>query len=244
MTETEPGQNDASVKKNNVGSTFNLLGKSYAVVKKNWLGFLAVYSMSLLLLLYEAVYSSPPEPKTFDPVAWYGFMLGLDFKQFGAAAVVAIIISIIINAYLYAMTILLEVESTSGKKPSIKHLLLNASKYWIKLIAQTILLFLAIGLGLILFVVPGIFAIIRLSMAPFILVDKNKGIIESFKLSNELGKKYPWEILSAIGVTLLIIIFAAVMTIIPIIGVWIGVIIGIALSLVLVLRYQQIKMNT
>jgi len=72
-------------------------------------------------------------------------------------------------------------------------------------------------------------------------VDKDLGVIESLKQSNDKAKGNMGKIYGAIGVVILIAIGTSIISSVPILGPLVGTAITIALSLVLALRYQQLK---
>jgi len=76
-------------------------------------------------------------------------------------------------------------------------------------LAGTILYVLIIAGGLILFIIPGIIWMIRFQYFGYFLIDKNKGPIESLKLSYQASK----------GSTLNILIFNIVLLVVNLIGV-------------------------
>ena len=53
---------------------------------------------------------------------------------------------------------------------------------------------LGIALGLLLFVVPGIYIMVHGILFPFFIVDKNVGVIEAFKRSFNATRGYGWQI--------------------------------------------------
>lgn len=225
-----------------VGSAFDLLGKSFEVVKKNWVAFAAVNILALLSALFA--FRSQPEIQTNSNMSfetWLNSVSGFDIGAFAGFALVIILVVIAAAIYLFAMTTILEVESSAGKQPSVGHLFEKAKQYWLRLLGVMLLTGLVIVAGFILLIIPGIIALGRLAMAPYLMVDKDLGVIEAIKASNEMGKKYFWQVLGAIGVTLLVAIAAGIIGLIPVIGTLIGTIISIAFSLVVVLRYQQLK---
>ena len=81
----------------------------------------------------------------------------------------------------------------------------------------------------------------RLIMSPFHLVDKDLGVIEAIKQSNDKAIGRMGLVYGAIGVMVLISILASIIGAIPVLGPLVGAGITIAYSLVLALRYQQLK---
>lgn len=69
------------------------------------------------------------------------------------------------------------------------------TKIYGKAVGIKILLSIFIGIGFIIFIIPGIFISLRLSQAEFILVDDNsKGVIQCLKESNKMMKGHCWEL--------------------------------------------------
>jgi uncharacterized membrane protein len=77
--------------------------------------------------------------------------------------------------------------------------------------------------GLILFVVPGVLAIFFLSFAPYILVDKNTGVIDAMKGSYELVKEY-WKVTLGLLVVNFVI---QIPSYVPVVGQLISLALGI-----------------
>ena len=78
-------------------------------------------------------------------------------------------------------------------------------------------------------------------MAPYHMVDKNLGIMDAIKQSNEQAKGKMSKIYAAIGVIILISLLASIVGSVPILGPLAGAVITIGFSLILALRYQELK---
>lgn len=228
-------------KSKEIGSVFDLLSTSYGIVKKNWVAFAVVNIISIIsaLLAFSPNYNK--QDKTFDIKTAFSSFNGVETSNFLAFGSIVVLAILLVSIYLFAMSTILEVESTAKKQPSVGHLFEKAKKYWLKLFAVMIVTGIIIIAGFFLLIIPGVIALGRLIMAPYFLVDKNMGIIESIKASNEMGKKHFWEVLAAVGVMLLVAIATGILGIIPVIGSVLGTLIAIAFSLVVPLRYQQLK---
>lgn len=174
-----------------------------------------------------------------------GSLSGLDASQIAAvagAASIVILIFVVIGIFLSVMATSLEVKSTAGKKPTLGELFNDGKKYFFRFIGLCILLGIIIVFGLLLLIVPGIFALGRLAMAPYHMIDKDLGIIEAIKASNEQAKGRMTKVYAAIGVTILIGLGASMVEgLLPVIGPLLAAVISIGFSLVLALRYQQLK---
>ncbi len=77
--------------------------------------------------------------------------------------------------------------------------------------------------------------------APYIMLDRDIGVMASLKASNEMVTGRAGAVWSAIGLFILISIASAFLSIIPIIGPVLGLVLAIAYSLILVLRYLELK---
>ncbi|MBW3568952.1 hypothetical protein KY385_02365 [Candidatus Parcubacteria bacterium] len=221
-----------------VGSAFDLLKPSFEIVKRNWIAFTAVNILSLISTVIFIFYKFDYASKDIE-----GYLApeGVVLDNRLALFILITLILFVISYYLFVMRTVLQVESTAGKKPSLGHLFEKAKKYWLRLLGVIIITGVIIVTGLILLIIPGIIAIGRLALAPYFMIDKDMGVIEAIKASNEVGKKYFWKVLAAVGVMFLIGIGAALLDVVPVIGTLLGTLITIAFSLVVPLRYQQLK---
>ncbi|HYF97216.1 MAG TPA: hypothetical protein VD947_04250 [Patescibacteria group bacterium] len=224
-----------------VGSAFDLLGKSYEIVKKNWQVFAVVNILSILGAFATALDMNKKSQQNWTTGSGWNVSSGTDLATvLGLGAIIVLALGIV-GLFLYAMSISLQVKSSVGKKPDLAELFEDGKKYFFPLVGTALLSGLIVLGGLILLIVPGIIAIGRLAMAPYHVVDKNLGVIDALKASNNQAIGKMGLIYAAIGVTIVIALIAALLDIIPIIGPLVGVGVTIAYSLVLVLRYQQLK---
>jgi uncharacterized membrane protein len=81
----------------------------------------------------------------------------------------------------------------------------HPQSFW-KFLAVSILTGLAIGIGFVLLIVPGILAMIFFMFASIIVIDKDLGPIEAMKASMAIGRGYRWSLLGLIALTTLIMI--------------------------------------
>lgn len=63
-----------------------------------------------------------------------------------------------------------------------------------RLLLAGLIFFVSISLGLCLFVIPGIYILVHGILFPFFIVDKNAGVIDSFKKSYASVSGYGWHI--------------------------------------------------
>lgn len=228
-----------------IGSAFDLLGKSFNIVKQNWQLFLFVNILSILGAVSAIAPISTDEDTSKSASALESSISNLSGLEIGVVAslgVIFVVGFILVNAYFFVMQQILITKTANGQKLAAGQLFNEATKRLFRLILLFLLAGLIIAVGLILLIVPGIIAIGRIAMAPYVMIDKNLGVMDSLKESNRLSKKFTWKVWGAIGVTILIgIVVSAIQAVIPYAGQILGTLITIAFSLVLALRYFQLK---
>lgn len=227
-----------------IGSAFDLLGKSLDIVKKNWQVFAAVNILTIISAIGKASGNNHYERHgywSYQPMNNWGGLSGTGLAAVIGAGFLLVLIFAVIGIFLYAMSVSLQVKSTAGKKPELSELFEDGKKYFFRIIGVSLLSGLIILVGLILLIVPGIIALGRLIMAPYYMVDKDLGVMDAIKRSNDNAIGKMGLIYGAIGVTILVAIFAGIIGVIPVLGPLAGAAITIAYSLVIPLRYQQLK---
>lgn len=234
---------EATTSKNSheIGSAFDLLGKSYDIVKKNWQVFAAVNILSILSAIAVAFDFDKNDKNSWFMGGSWNASSGNDLGVILGLSAALIVVFGVIGLFLYAMSTSLQVKASAGKKPDLNELFEDGKKYFFRLLGVGILSSIIIVVGLILLIVPGIIAIGRLVMSPYHVVDKNLGVIDALKASNKQAIGRLGLVWAAIGVTILISILVSIINYVPIIGPLVGVAISIAYSLVMALRYQQLK---
>lgn len=81
--------------------------------------------------------------------------------------------------------------------------------FW-KFLAASILVGLAIGIGFVLLIVPGILAMIFFMFSTVIVIDRDLGPIEAMKESMRIGRGYRWSLLGLV-VLLALIVFVGML---------------------------------
>lgn len=223
-----------------VGSVFDLLGKSFDIVKLNWQTFLFVNILTILAAFSTlAPMASHKDISTLE--SGLSGLSGLELGLVASLGTIFVLGFIIINAYFFVMQQILSTRASKGEKPTVGQLFNEANKRLFRIILLFLLSSLIILGGLLLLIVPGIIAIGRIAMSPYIMIDKNLGVLDSIKESNRTSKKYTWKVWAAILVLFFVGILGAIVGAIPYIGQIIGTIVTISFSLVLGLRYFQLK---
>jgi uncharacterized membrane protein len=79
----------------------------------------------------------------------------------------------------------LSLSYQSGKKLPFTDLFKQFKYFW-RVLGATILVGLIVGLGLLLFIIPGIYFALRFQLTNTLIVDKNLGILEAMRQSSKL----------------------------------------------------------
>jgi hypothetical protein len=106
-----------------------------------------------------------------------------------------------------------------------------------RLLGLYILMIVIITLGLIVFIVPGLIFMRRYILAPYVVLDKKLGIMDSLAKSSEISKLNTGALWGVIGVMFLI----GLLNIVPVIGGLAAFVFGGLYSVAPAIRYQQLK---
>ncbi len=160
-----------------------------------------------------------------------------------AGSPVAILLALIIAAgvvtgLILSMAIIVAVvESAKGNRIAFTTSVREGLRYFWRLFGLLLISGLIVIVGFMLLIVPGIFALQRLLLAPYILVDKNIGIKEAIRESFRFGRKFSGAVWGVLGVLLLINLISLV----PFIGWLVSSVLGIMYLCAPAIRYLQIR---
>ncbi len=145
-------------------------------------------------------------------------------------AAIACIVAIITN--IGYTKIFLKVSD--GTKPDFTDLFKEYRLFW-KYLGVSIISALALAGGLILLVIPGIIVMVRLSLAPTVLIDTNSGVMAAIKESWEITRGHFWKLLG-------FMVLAGILNIAGAMVFMIGLILTIPLSFyALILIYRKLS---
>ena len=142
--------------------------------------------------------------------------------------------------FVNAMKYSLELESANGKKPKLEQLWPYAKKYWLKLFGLMIVVGVFVVVGFLLLIVPGVIALRRYFLSPYVMIDKKLSIPDAMRESARISKPYSSSIYSIIGVMILI----TLPSVIPVFGWAITFVLTFLYSVAPALRYQELKKLT
>ena len=132
-----------------------------------------------------------------------------------------------------------QLYSAKGKKISVGEAVHKGFPLFLRFLGLIILVVLAVCIGTVLLIIPGILAAFFFSMSTYIMFDKNTGVIEAMKRSYQLVKSN-WLFVLAL---FMINIVVSLVSYIPFIG-WItGLILSIAYFCLPAIVYNKISKN-
>lgn len=143
---------------------------------------------------------------------------------------------VVTGLIILASIVVTELKSAAGHRLTFEKAVREGLRYVWRMIGLFLLSGLIICVGFLLFIVPGIFALQRLLLAPYFLVDQNIGVIEAMKRSFRASKKYSNAIWGMVGVLVAINLIG----IIPGIGWAAAAILSIAYLCAPAVRYVQL----
>jgi hypothetical protein len=178
-----------------IGGVFNDI---FAVISRN-----PVLCIGLALLFYAL-------PK-FCFTLWYRQAFGYGDFGFSAQEIAATIVGIagyiVLAAILDVALIRVATEDLAGKRPAARDCLAAAIALLVPATVLELLVNAAFTLGLILLVAPGLFLLVRWSVAMVVLTLERQAVLSSLARSRDLTAGSRWSLL-AIWVALLVASFS------------------------------------
>lgn len=125
------------------------------------------------------------------------------FKKSDITETIFQILGILLSAYATLGIINLALRTAKGLKVTLSDYF-DTWPYYVRFLLGQILYFTAVSLGLVLFIVPGIILGLMFYLFPYFIIEKNLGVIDSFKASSRAvyGTKWHLFLFSAIGILL------------------------------------------
>ena len=146
--------------------------------------------------------------------------------------IVNILGSLMIAAIVKPGFIALTLHCIDGVSVRFTDLFSKLAIFW-RFLAASILYGLPLLVGFILFIVPGVYWMMKYSLWPYFLVDKKVSVIESFAMSARATQGYKWSLLS-------VFVFLGAMNVLGLCVFLVGLLVTVPLS-ALILTYVYRK---
>ena len=144
--------------------------------------------------------------------------------------------SLFISALFIVAQVYTYLNSVRGKRVELESLYEAVSPYWMRMVLLDLLIVVTVVVGLVLLIIPGIYFALRLSLAPYFLVDKNMDVMDAYKASWDATKGNVMKILGIIGVYILMML-----PVITIVGVIATIYFTFMYAAVFALLYEHLK---
>ncbi|WP_422368403.1 hypothetical protein [Pelagibius sp.] len=199
-----------------------------AVIKRTFSVFLANLVPFSILALVLQIPALLYNLTTVDDL-----MVGAE-PDFDLGGTVILLVSIVLSYVLMAALVYGTVAYMRGRPAGIGQLISSGLAAFFPVLIIAILASLIMGVGLVLLIVPGVFAIVIFAVTVPAYVVEKPGIIGSFKRSMELTKGNRWQVLGV-----LVILFVVLLILGSVFGLVAGVAVftGFGLSLIMIVNY-------
>jgi hypothetical protein len=138
---------------------------------------------------------------------------------------------------LYLMAAILAVRAAQHKHVNFSDIWETFKDKWLKILGTEILVAILVIAGCILFIVPGLYILGRLIIAPAMVIDQDIGVNDALNKSWDYTKGHAWPVFVAFFFGALL----SLPSIIPFIGPIIATVLAIAYSLAIPIRYFELK---
>jgi len=110
-------------------------------------------------------------------------------------------ISFLLNLLLGTCSILawtrVSLDVVDGKKPSVDAISAEF-KHFLTYLGSSVIFQVALVVGLVLLIVPGLYVLVTYCWAPYLISEKKQGVVDSLKQSKVLAQGVRWQILKLI----------------------------------------------
>lgn len=147
-----------------------------------------------------------------------------------------LLVTIVVGTIVQIMTQTAQLEAAQAKTPTFDKLWAITKELGLRLFGLYIIASLIILLGLIFFIIPGLFMVKRYFLSPYVMIDQKVGIREALDRSAAISTSF-----GAIWGVVLVIILFGLISIVPMIGWLVSFILGMLYSVAPALRYEELK---
>jgi len=210
--------------------SLRLLPISYRLASKNITNLIYLVILPNLILSLGQLFANQAESKSAD------------FKIMGTVLITAGFIWLIINQ---APIIYFAVRAVKGETPTLSESYRGGLKFFWQYLLLILVLVTIIGLGLALFILPGLvaayFILQRYYLTPYFMIDQKLPIREALAKCNEQTKPYFLNILDVLFLQVTLVLSAAIVGVASmLIGIALSTFIASLTVFLLALRYQEI----
>ena len=131
-------------------------------------------------------------------------------QQTGVGSTIASILNQLFTMFLGLGLTLIGLNLLRGKDANVGQLFSQSGTKLLRLIGASFLYGLMVAVGLVFFIVPGIYLATRFMFYQTAIVDKDLGVIDSLKYSSELTRSNKWSIIGLSIINIFIVLAGAI----------------------------------
>jgi hypothetical protein len=224
---------------------FDLFTPSKELVLKNIWIFGPLYAVPLIFGIHDWIWSPGPN----QPHHWYNHAYGLNastpgnpipdygFSAFVGLTLLWFLIVLIVGSVAAMMSQAAQLDAVEKRPLDFQDLWKVVKELGWRLLGLYVVMAVIIIVGFILLIIPGLFAVRRYMLAPYVMIDKKTGIREALDKSAELSLVNTGALWGVMGVMFLI----GLINIIPFVGGLVSFVVGGLYSVAPAMRYQQLN---
>lgn len=197
------------------------LKEGWNIFKTRWIFYIAVavvpYAVVWMAGMFFQIIGAPVQQLTENAPNNIG--LASAAGLLGAAqGLITWILSMIFSVGVIGIYL----DAVDGKNPVLSDLL-SRKHLFIKYAIGNLLYGLAVGLGLLFFIVPGIYFAMRFYFWGTVLVDTNGGLLDAFRKSSELTRGIKMKLFvftlvsAALGILGMLVFFVGILVVTPVV---------------------------
>lgn len=157
-------------------------------------------------------------------LGFVGPVLGLVDAGTASVAIVEVVLGLVISVPLGAGLWLACLEATRGTEPEVGDLLDGYDRF-ADIVLASVIVALAVGIGLLLLILPGIYIGLRLAFAPLLVLDEELGAWEAVQESGERTGGETMSLFVLLVATVVILVVGLALLVVGVIPAmaWVGV---------------------
>jgi uncharacterized membrane protein len=217
-------------------SPVQLLKESSAAVRRNLTLFIFLNAVGILGTAWDIGLDIRDKSKgsSLQQVFTHTFTgSGSDQGLNGAVVLIFVLAGIVLYLLAAILTVL------AAKKQTVKfdEVWRIFKDKWLKIIGVELLVVLLVVVGCVFLLIPGLYLLGRLAIAPALLIDQDVGIMDAMNASWEYTRGKAWPVFVAFFFGALL----SVTSVIPFIGPIVATALSIAYSVAIPIRYFELK---
>lgn len=121
------------------------------------------------------------------------FVASLILNAVSVAPVIGVVLAVVGQVILNMGTVHLTLSLARGQKRSYKELFTTIKPFW-SFLGASLLVALAVSVGMVFLVIPGVILALTLQFYSYLIIDKRLGVVDSLKESARITRGHKWRL--------------------------------------------------